>query len=108
VRRTYTYSSRFSTPFDSALILAYGGHRDPFLGRDGPVEVGGLHGKKERAGIRRLLQLPVFTTVAVLTLATGIGANAAIVSVIEGVLLRKRRARPLPLPVGPAETTGRA
>src|SRR5882672_3826799 len=38
---------------------------------------------------RRLLQLPVFTTVAVVTLAIGIGANAAIFSVIEGVLLEQ-------------------
>src|SRR5437762_1225387 len=38
--------------------------------------------------VRRLLQLPVFTSVAVLTLAIGIGANSAIFSVIEGVVLK--------------------
>src|ERR1700728_5377423 len=46
-----------------------------------------------RQVLRRLGRSPLFTTITLITLAIGVGANTVIFSVVEGVLLK-----PLPYP----------
>ena len=94
-----------------AADLVRQGRTPEAASREARVRLGGVDAAKEdcrdargtrllenllrdvRYGIRGLARTPAFTAVAILSLATGIGANTAIFSVVNGVLIK-----PLPFP----------
>jgi predicted permease len=88
-------------PRDEAVRRARTEFGDPLRWKESGREARGLRwiydaGGDVRYGLRQLRRAPLFAATAVITLALGIGANAAIFSVLYGVILR-------PLPYAKSE-----
>ena len=58
------------------------------------TQLGGDVMRDLKYGIRMIVKNPLFSTVAILTLALGIRANTAICTVVEAVLLHRGTSRP--------------
>jgi hypothetical protein len=71
--------------------VAYGRRTSPSPAPGGPI-VNSLKNQLRQI-LRRLWRAPFFTAITLITLAAGVGANIAVFSVVEGVLLK-----PLPYP----------
>jgi putative ABC transport system permease protein len=90
-------SSNHAPPKPSLVLFVWNLKQGPRQSRslfvtDGEVEVESMK-REVKQVLRKLARSPGFTTIAVLTLALGIGANSAIFTVVNSVLIQ-----PLPFP----------
>jgi putative ABC transport system permease protein len=72
--------------FDDAAIRPFDRSLGPTFDSDGALTMSGLLADL-RFALRSLLRNPTFSGVAILTLALGIGANTAVFTLVDGVLL---------------------
>ncbi len=74
--------------FRNATARSTGGTRPSHVDASGSGVYAGLVIREFRLAFRALVKQPGFTTIAVLTIALGVGANSAIFSVVDAVMLR--------------------